>query len=151
MPICLSLYGSLVIACYRSHYERSGLIGHDSSTDIEDMGVEFTMLILTLVFAVWAKRMLEQSQRPLFFAMEHQKSQVIEEKVKRCQVEFKLSDLEDSIRAAKAQAFDKERVDGCPSQALPSGVQAVRFGGQHSGSEGAGIRQGAGRWVPVCR
>jgi len=102
MPMSAALYTSLVAAAYACYYEGVSLVGISPTTDRDDLVVEIGMLTLTLLFTVAAKRMLEQSQRPLFFALEYQKEEVIEEKVKRCTVEFKFSDLQERFRAIKA-------------------------------------------------
>jgi len=98
-PVCMVIYGFIVLSCYRNYYNKSEQV---QQVVWEDVFTDIVVTILTLCCTVFAKRMLERLQRSFFEALQNEKKKALEEKVMRCKVEFENANLHDMLTSSLA-------------------------------------------------
>jgi len=116
MPWCVFIYAVIILSSYFDFFiEYTGRLYSQDQTDV---ATEVLLLVLSVCFVAFAKRMLEQSQRPLFFALEHRQKELIQEKIKRCHVEFEIAGLQDILkieqRKGERRGSSTDTISGIP-------------------------------------
>jgi len=125
MPVCMLVYSTIVVISFQSRYDSYEVEGFDPTQDREEVYIETVLMWWTLLLGLFAKWSLEQAQRPLFLALESGKDEIIREKVKRCNAEYRASGLLDRMNKLMQQAPPAKLVDvadGLPVFSAPPGA-----------------------------
>ncbi|CAK0908883.1 unnamed protein product, partial [Prorocentrum cordatum] len=129
MPACMIVYSTVVVICFRSRYDSYEAKGINPTQDTEDMYIETVLMWGTMLLGLFAKRTLEQAQRPLCLALESGKDEIIREKVKRCTAEYEASGLMDKMNSEAPRAADACSVVG-RSPRVPASIHSAPAGVQ---------------------
>ncbi|CAK0838882.1 unnamed protein product [Prorocentrum cordatum] len=127
MPVCMLVYSTIVVISFQSRYDSYEVEGFDPTQDREEVYIETVLMWWTLLLGLFAKWSLEQAQRPLFLALESGKDEIIREKVKRCNAEYRASGLLDKMNKVMQQASYaklEDVSDGFPVFPAPPGASS---------------------------